>query len=211
MFKRLLTIFSTTAAAAAPLVAPAPKVTPHAELIYPYVVPKEYLQHGPTQPDGITRTLGHDLFIVLVHDLDGLVQNVLPDDLKKLGLTPEQAQKQADSNLAALIKEQKVHSSVFASGPQGKPFALFGGHWAAAASSTWTGLYAALSKALGSGQLIVSIPHREAMLVFPDGGPAYLEAMKAIIREKEADGAKLLTWNLFDLTKDGLKPRKNEG
>jgi hypothetical protein len=34
--------------------------------------------------------------------------------------------------------------------------------------------------------------------------------MKAIIREKEADGAKLLTWNLFDLTKDGLKPRKNE-
>jgi hypothetical protein len=48
------------------------------------------------------------------------------------------------------------------------------------------------------------------MLVFPDGGPAYLEAMKAIIREKEADGAKLLTWNLFDLTKDGLKPRKND-
>jgi hypothetical protein len=207
MIRRLIALV-TGGAAATTIAASPPQVTPSPDKIYPYVVSKEYLSHGAPQPDGITRPLGHDLYIVLVHDLDGMVRNVLPDDLKTLGLTPSEAQAKADANLGTLISTQTVKSTVFPSGPQGKPFALFGGHWAAASAATWTGLYGALSKALGSETLVVSIPHREAMLIFREGDSSYIQAMKTMIRDKEADGKKPLTWELFTLTKDGIKPQK---
>jgi hypothetical protein len=203
-----LLAFLTGTVAAYSLAGQPPAEAARAEKIFPYLVPSEYLKHGALQPDQITRLLGHDLYIVLVQELNGSVRNVLPTDLQKLGLTPQQAQAKADENLGALIKKQTIKSSVFPNGPGGKPFALFGGHWAAAAAATWTGLHGALSKALGSEALIVSVPHREAMLVFRDGDAAYVESVKTMIREKEADGQKPLTWELFTLTKDGLQPRK---
>lgn len=181
-------------------------IKPDATLIYPYVVPQEYLAQGAAQPDGMTRALGHGLHIALVHDLNGMVRNVLPEDLESLGLSAEQAQKRADQNLGSLITTGKVGSTVLPKGPGGRPFALFGGHWAAATSITWTGLYEAMKKALGTEELLVCIPHRDAMLVFPMGSDDYLEAVKAMVREKESDGRKPLTMELFTLGKDGLKP-----
>lgn len=207
MIRRIISLIAGGAAATAAAANP-PDIVPKVEKIYPYVVTKEYLAHGAPQPDGMTRSLGDDIFIVLVHNLDGLVRNVLPGDLKALGLSAEQAQARADQNLGALVTNQIVKSTVFPSGPQGKPFALFGGHWAAATVATWSGLHAILSKALGSDSLIVSMPHRDALLIFPEGDDDYVRAIQAMIREKESDGKKPLTWDLFTLSKDGLKQRK---
>ncbi len=207
MIRRLISFFVGTAAASSIAAAP-PEVVPNAESLYPYVVPKEYLEHGAPQPDGITRSLGHGLYIVLVFDLNGMVRNVLPSDLESLGLRPEQAIAKADQNLGSLITSQTLKSTVFPSGPQNKPFALFGGHWSAASAGTWTGLFNILSKALASEQLVVSLPHRDALIVFADGDTSYINAMKTMIREREADGQKPLTWELFTLTNNGLSPRK---
>lgn len=211
MLKRLHALFTGATAIAQD----APEVTqpiqPDAELIYPYVVPQGYLRHGVPQPDGITRPLGHGLHIALVHDLNGMVRNVLPEDLKTVGLTAAQAQKKADQNLGRLITTGKVGSTVFPNGPGSKPFALFGGHWAAATSITWTGLYDAMQRALGTEDLLVCIPHRETMLVFPIGPEDYIEAVKAMIREKESNGRKPLTMELFRLTKAGLQPQNTKG
>jgi hypothetical protein len=140
-----------------------------------------------------------------------MVRNVLPEDLTTLGLTAEQAQKKADTNLGSLITTGKVGSTVFPNGPENKPFALFGGHWAAATSITWTGLYDAMQRALGTEDLLVCIPHRDAMLVFPMGPEDYIKSVKALIREKEADGRKPLTMELFRLNKGGLQPQNTKG
>ncbi len=188
-----------------------PNVSPKPTTIYPYVVPAEYLAYGTRQPDGMTRDLGHGLYVVLVQDLNGMVENVRPQDLTALGLTGMEAQRIADANLGALIHQQEVKSTVFPKGPQGRPFALFGGHWAAASCITWSGLFAAVSKALGSEKLLVCVPHREAMLVFPLGDVEYISAMTAMIREKESDGRKPLSMELFELTKDGVKPFESKG
>src|ERR1700722_5221305 len=48
---------------------------------YPYIVPKDYLPYQPADGAGLGRPFGHGLFVLLVQDQDGLVQNVTPDDL----------------------------------------------------------------------------------------------------------------------------------
>ena len=58
---------------------------------YPYVVPKDYLQHQPDDGKGLVRPFGHGLFVLLVQDQDGLVKNVTPDDLAAAKLTAESA------------------------------------------------------------------------------------------------------------------------
>ncbi len=189
-----------------PELPPQSNMPPKPELLYPYVITKEYLEHGAPQPDGFTKPLGNGLYITLVCDLNGVVRNILPTDLAQLDLSADEALVRSQANLDQLIQSQKIRSTVFPNGPNGKPFILFGGHWAASAVCSWSGLHRISARALGTERLVLSIPHREAMLIFPEGDAAYIQAMKKMIRDKEADGQKPLTWDLFDLTPDGLKP-----
>lgn len=64
-------------------------------------------------------------------------------------------------------------------------------------------LYDLASKRLGTTDILVSVPNRDAMLVFPKGAAHYRQAMRALIREKESDGPKPLTFKLFGLTEAG--------
>jgi hypothetical protein len=64
-------------------------------------------------------------------------------------------------------------------------------------------LYDLASKQLGTTDILVSVPHRDAMLVFPRGDATYRLAMQALIRAKESDEAKPLTFKLFGLTQGG--------
>jgi hypothetical protein len=181
-------------------------VTAKVEKIYPYVVPREYLSYGAHESDGMTRSLGGELYVVLVRDVNGLVTNVRPEELANLKLSSAETQHIADQHLGQLIKNQTIKSTRFPNGPHNKPFVLFDGHWAAATSITWSGLHAALSKALGAEELLISIPHREAMIVFGMGDESYVADMKKLVLEKESDGRKPLTMHLFKLSKDGVTP-----
>lgn len=172
--------------------------TVSADRIYPYVVPRGYPK-AASDPD-----LGNGLHVVLVVDTGGgLVRNVTEAELARTGLSQEEARRRALANLDALMKSGTVHSQVFPSGPQGKPFILIGGHWAAATAILLPGLRQLASQALHTDALCASIPHRDALLIFPKSDRSFRNEMRAVVRSKESDGSKPLTFDLFELTERG--------
>ena len=171
--------------------------------ILPYVVPAVYLDYQREDAKPLTWPLGHGLHVVLVHELDGLVGNVLPEELTALGLTIEQAKKKALENLESLAKSGLIGQQRF-NGPDQKPFVLFGGHWAAATCILLPSLRQMGVKNVGSAEICVCIPHREALLMFPKGDKAYRGVMLKMIKERESDGRKPLTFDLFELTASGV-------
>jgi hypothetical protein len=178
---------------------------PTVEQLYPYVLPESYLAHQETEPAGITRPFGHGLHAGLVFDLDGLVESLGAEGLRNLDMTPEQAHARAIENLELLAQEQAIKMVLIPDGPSGKPFVLVGGHWAAATSILLPGLGQLVEGPLGSSDVLISIPHRDAMLVFSNGDRAHRDALRATVREKESDGDKPLTFELFTLTSDGVR------
>ncbi len=206
MFRKILSMFVLGSGAVAQ--AAAPTAQPDPAKIYPYVVPRTYFDSAPAKPKSVTWPLGHGLQVALVYGLDGLVRNVLTDELPAMGLSVEAAKKRALQNLEALAASGAIGQQRF-NGPDQKPFVLFGGHWAAATCILLPGLWEMGAKNIGSQTLCVSVPHREALLMFAKGDKAYLEAMRKLIKENESDGRKPLTFELFELSKDGLKELKN--
>ncbi len=91
-------------------------------------------------------------------------------------------------------------------GPNGTPFVLWSGHWLTASCIRHPGLYRFGSKYLKEQTFCVSIPQREAMLLFPLGTRADRDAMRSMIRETESDARKPVTWELFTLSAAGLHP-----
>jgi len=198
------TVFDSVAELARRMMKVGPE--PTVERLYPYVVPEEYLMHQQTEPGGIVRPLGHGLHVGLVFDLEGLVESLRAEGLGRLDLTPEQAHARAIENLELLAQEQAVKMALFPNGPSGKPFVLVGGHWAAATSILLPKLRQLVEGPLGSRDILISIPHREAMLVFPYGDRTHRNALRALVREKESDARKPLTFELFTLTGHGVEP-----
>lgn len=171
-------------------------------------MPAVYLDYQRDDAKPLTWPLGHGLHVVLVHDLDGVVGNVMPEELSRLGVTIEEAKKRAVVNLAALVQSGAIQQRRFERGPGQKPFVLFGGHWAAATCILLPGLRQTGIKNVGSEEVCVCIPHREALLMFPKGDKAYRDAMRTMIRERENDGRKPLAFELFELTASGINEVK---
>jgi hypothetical protein len=200
MIRKLLSILAVGSAAVAAQPGP-PRAD--ASKILPYVVPAAYLDFQRVDAKPLMWPLGNGLHVVLVHDLEGLVGNVLPEELAALGLTIEQAKKKAIENLEALAKSGAIGQRRF-EGPNQKPFVLFGGHWAAATCILLPELREIGVRNLGSKEVCVCIPHREALLLFPKGDREYREVMLKMIRQRESDGEKPLTFDLFELTEGGV-------
>lgn len=184
---------------------------PAADRLYPYLVPEPYLEHAGGAPEGLFRPLGHGIWVTLVFDMQGLVQGVTADDLRRLKSTPEQAHARALRNLEKLAAERQVEMRAFPKGPSGGPFVLVGGHWAAATSILLPRLRDLVAGPLGTRDVCASIPHREALLLFPRGDRAHRDAMRALVWEKESDGRKPLTFELFMLGDGGVKPFDEHG
>lgn len=184
-----------------------PAVVLNAAKIYPYVIPASYLEAPTGTPQTISWPLGHGLHVALVHDLGGLVRNVTHEELANLGLNLEEAERRSVENLSLLFKSGDIKASRF-NGPDGKPFILMGGHWATATCILLPNLHGFAAKNLGSEDLCVCIPHREALLIFAKRDKAYRDLMRQMIREKETDGRKPLSFELFSLTSNGLTELK---
>jgi hypothetical protein len=137
-----------------------------------------------------------------------MVRNVVPEDLQALGLAADAARKKAIANLEALAAAGAIGQQRFPAGPEQKPFVLFGGHWAAAACILLPGLRDMGVKNVGSEDVCVSIPHREALLMFAKGDKKYRIAMQKMIEQRESDGRKPLTFGLFDLSPSGITELK---
>lgn len=172
--------------------------------LYPYLVPKDYLAHVDSSAP--TEALGHGIFVTIVVDLNGLVRGVTAAELASLGLDWAGARSQAMFNLADLANRQAISMELFPKGPGDLPFILAGGHWATAALILSPKLPTVATSKLGTSHVCVSIPHREALLIFPCGTPASRRAMRAVIRQKESGAAKPLTFGFFALKPTGLQP-----
>ena len=57
-----------------------------------------------------------------------------------------------------------------------------------------------LPRHFGTDTVYASIPHRDAMLVFPK-----LQAYRDMVAEHESDGEKSLTFTLFEVSPNGVR------
>jgi hypothetical protein len=173
---------------------------------YPYVVPKDYLQHQPDDGKGLVRPFGHGLFVLLVQDQDGLVQNVTPDDLAAAKFTAESAHEKALDNLQKLFASGKIKAMKYDKGPHERPFILVSEHWASAACILLPKVRTFAQKNLGQDEIVASIPHRDAMLLFPKPAKGELGEIRKFVVEHESEGRKPLTFEPFELTEKGPAP-----
>ena len=167
--------------------------------VYPYLI----TDHYPVESSIIMDTLGHGLFATLVYDLNGLVQNVRKSEIEQSGLTAKQVFEIARINLDTALKSRQININRF-DGPDGLPFILFSDHWLSATSILSTNIEDFGKKNLNTDTVYASIPHRDVMLLFPKCQGKILEDFKKMIRDKESDGPKPLTFELFRLDKHKL-------
>jgi hypothetical protein len=173
---------------------------------YPYVVPKDYLQHQPDDGKGLVRPFGNGLFVLLVQDQDGLVQNVTPDDLATAKLTAESAHEKALDNLQKLFASGQIKAMKYDKGPNDRPFILVGEHWAAAGCILLPKVRSFAQKNLGQEEILASIPHRDIMLLFPKPAKGEFAEIRKFVVEHEGEGRKPLTFEPFELTEKGPAP-----
>lgn len=171
--------------------------------VYPYVVPEGYAKLAPTGPEGFLPALGHNVYAMLVQDLKGICRNLHPAELERAKVTMAEAHRQALANLELLAKGDLITKSLHL-GPEGLPLMLWSGHWLVASCIRLPGLYDFCCRRLQTESLCVSIPQRETMLVFPTSTREQRDQMRTIIWQNESDARKLVTWELFTLSSDGL-------
>lgn len=176
----------------------APGAVTNPQRLYPYLVPTSYVDGAPPP------ALGHGIHITFAEDFDGAAAIRHPDTLTALGEF-DALMRLARGNLLTAIRERRITVQRF-SGPRGLPALVFGPEWLAASCVFLPGLVEFCTENLGPGPFLVSIPHRDAMLVFRDVDAAYRSEMRALIAENEKDGQKPLTWELFRLTEAGVQP-----
>src|ERR1700722_354061 len=169
--------------------------------IYPYIIREEYL---PYQADALqlVKPLGHSTHVTLVEDMDGAVKSVKSEDLNAINLTPTQAYAKAIENMENLLISGVIQMQLFAQGPDGKPFIHLGGHWEAAACFLLPNMPNVAKTSLHTEEICLSIPHREALLIFAKEDRAYRDRMRAMIKEMEGNSPKPLTLGLFTFHAD---------
>ncbi|MCP3099257.1 hypothetical protein LZ198_10280 [Myxococcus sp. K15C18031901] len=174
--------------------------------IVPYVVPSTY----PRVPE-LSRELGHGLWVLLSKNLDGLVSGLSQEDLEDAGaMSIDEAWKTADENLDAYFKKEGT-ARRYSDEPGLPPFIVLSGTWLVATCIVLQRLHTIAARALPDTELLVSIPHRESLLIFPKGTAKSRAKMRARIRQVDGGGDKPLTFELFDLTATGVTPFHEAG
>lgn len=162
------------------------------ERLYPYVG-----THASTWE------LGHGAFVDLVVDRGMVVSNLSRDELEAAGLDLIEARELAIANLAA--ETGKVQAQVYEA-PEGFPFLVWDAHWLAASSLLLPGLHGFAADQLDSQKLLACIPHRDALLIFPEGDADSRAAMSRMIQENEGMGEAPITGEFFSLLPDRVLP-----
>lgn len=175
--------------------------------IYPHIVPSTYLEQLGQLQEGYVRPIGHDLYVVFVHEMEGMIRYLNGEDLEKIDKAPHDLYELALRNLERLAMNRELAMKVITKGPQDKPFMIFADHWAAASCILLPALKEMVQRGLNTDEVCLSIPHRDILLAFPKGDETYRQEMIEMIREKEEpDAEKPLTWELFELVDRQARP-----
>lgn len=164
--------------------------------LLPYVVPSSYpIDRAAARP------LGHDVWLVLVNSVRNLVHPIPSADVD------DDAWRAAFDNIDRVFGDRIMAMRYDGNPGEGlPPLILCGGHALASSCVVMPRLFAWASAALGERELLVSIPTRSALHVFPRSDAAGRAAMRAKIRAAETGRDKPITWELFTLAETGLAP-----
>ena len=177
--------------------------------VYPYLVP------GLLNPDWerIAVPVGHGVYATLFEDHesdDGIVHaTVSPEALEAAGLTPEAAHAAALDNLERFAAGGVAWGlSLKMIGRPGEAvhFLLLCDHPRAAACLRLRDLYDQASRLLESAGVCACAPQRESLVVLPERDRAYREMIVGKLREIEAEARRPISFELFELSRDGVRP-----
>jgi hypothetical protein len=172
--------------------------------VFPYIITKDYLTESVIKETIIIDTLSDGLFVTLVKDLKGTVENVKKSELEQSGIPIKEAYDSAIKNLDNVLRSQVIKPILF-TGPNDLPFIIFTDHWLSAVSVLSTDMYSFSSNILKSDSIYISIPQRDVLILFAKCNTSQLNDFKKIIKEKESEAKKPLTFDIFRLNIKGIQ------
>jgi len=177
------------------------------ENLYPYLLPGLV---DPAWAD-IAVPIGHGLFATLFedHESDGGIVHavVTPDQLQAAKLSAADAHRIALDNLTRFADESPA-LTIQVLGRVGDPvhFLLHSDHPRAAACLRLPDLYEQAREHLQTDELCACVPQRESLVVLPKRDRAFREMLVGKLREIEADSTHLLSFELFELSPQVVRP-----
>lgn len=153
--------------------------------------------------EGLITPLGHDVYVGLVEERDSRRLPVTLAALGHLMLDAYGGQVVAVDNLERVAKSRLMNATLFRT-KSDLPFVAWHGNWMTASCCQLPYLFKLIRRQLATDSVCFSIPHREVMLLFPEGDVSSREEMRAIIRKHEGNGQEPLTYELFSLHADGV-------
>lgn len=167
-----------------------------ASTLFPLVVPGGYLSGDA---HALRRTLIDGLEVALVSRYEGLAHYMRAEDLAEAALSEEEALGVAVSNLGGVVDRGELRPTT--AGDAERPqMLMFGDHWLAATCILLPALWRLAREAFGTEALVASIPHREALIVFPEGTPESRAEVRSTITVAERGVRKPITERLLRLT-----------
>ena len=173
--------------------------------LFPYVVPFGYIENVDRGPAGFIPSIGHEVYVMLVEDLNGICRNVQLDELSEAGLDIAEAHQLALENLQTLARSSAMHKGMHEVQGTGQRFIVWEGHWLAASCIRLPGIGEWAQKTLGVSEICASSPQRESLLFFPKADRKFRDHMRGVIRSTEELARKQVTFELFSLD-DKLRP-----
>ncbi len=179
--------------------------------LFPLLVPRGYLSGAPR---ALCWRLLDGLEVALVsyqrtavdpaQEARGVAQYVRGEDLGGPVLTAEEARAIALENLVSLVERKALSPTVTGDGDHG--MLMFVDHWLAATCVLLPGLWGLAREALGTGELVASVPHRDALLVFPMGTAESRAAVTSAITIAERGVRKPITDRLLRVLPRAVEP-----
>ncbi|MGK2858895.1 MAG: hypothetical protein ACSLFQ_16985 [Thermoanaerobaculia bacterium] len=170
--------------------------------LLPYIVPPGYVENLQISADGLVRHLGHDVYVMLVEDMDGICRNVLDGDLS---CSVQEGYNRAIENLEVLVRAREIEIGLL-KGPRDFPFVVAGGHWDAAACLLLPRLHEVTSQHLGTGTLLAAVPSRSSLLVFRHEDDRYVDEMRKFMNKAEKGERKRISNSVFQVTAGRVAP-----
>lgn len=177
--------------------------------LYPYIVPKSWVEHAG-ESALVSWAFSDGVRMVLVSDETGLVKNVRPEDLRKAGMSPDEAFTVAAENLAAAWQAGAFEFGI-AELQDGVAVGMARGNWMAPAGGLILGNFHSDLTAHFNVQEFAAVPaNQETLIAFPPN-EASLHSVSLGIVVKEAFRQHPKPISAAWLLLDGSWPRPMEG
>jgi hypothetical protein len=175
------------------------------EKIYPCVTHENYLSELG-DGNSLAADFGHDLALMLWHDLGSTMKNVSPQELPSLGVGKDELWDTAFDNFNRALNEGEIHFDVVGF-PGDEKILVAGPHWLASALPTHGGLYPFVAEQIESSDVVVAVPAREKAIFFPKNcSEKLLSTVKEISGDISRESQKPFGWRLFSFSAEGAQP-----